>query len=111
MEDGKLTRRSVHSGATRAGKHDGNGVVRGRGRPVPGLGSIRATLGSSRRWRLGRRSLQTCCPRDRADGGCPKKTAAVGLLRGPPRHGTGLGKVDSGACVGHGGWAHMAALA
>jgi hypothetical protein len=23
------------------GKHDGNGVVRGRGRPVPGLGSTR----------------------------------------------------------------------
>jgi hypothetical protein len=43
-EDGKLTRRLVYGGATRAGKRDGDGAVRGRGWPIPGLGSTRATV-------------------------------------------------------------------
>jgi hypothetical protein len=30
-EDGKLTRRLVYGGVTRAGKRDGDGAVRGRG--------------------------------------------------------------------------------
>jgi hypothetical protein len=50
-EDEKLTKRLVHCGVTRAGKHDGDSVVHGQGRLVLGLGSIRATLGSSGRWR------------------------------------------------------------
>jgi hypothetical protein len=54
VEDEKLTRRSVHGGATRAGKHDGDDVVRGQGRPIPGLGSTRAMVWSSRRWCQGR---------------------------------------------------------
>jgi hypothetical protein len=52
-EDRKLTRRSVHDGATRVRKHDDDDAVRGQGRPVPGSGSIRVTLGSLRRWQLG----------------------------------------------------------
>jgi hypothetical protein len=62
-EGGKLTGRLVHGGATWAEKHDGDGAVRGQGRPVLGLGSIRTTLGSSRRWRPGRRSPEMCCLR------------------------------------------------
>jgi hypothetical protein len=54
-EDGKLTRRSVHDDATQVGKHDGDDAVRGRGRPVLGLGSTRATMWSLRRWKPGRR--------------------------------------------------------
>jgi hypothetical protein len=53
-EDRKLTRRLVYGGATRAGKRDNDGVVRGRGQPIPCLGSTRATVWSSRRWRPGR---------------------------------------------------------
>jgi hypothetical protein len=43
-EDWKLTRRLVHNGAIRAGKHDGNGAVRLRGLRVPGLGSTKAVV-------------------------------------------------------------------
>jgi hypothetical protein len=32
------------------------------------------------------------CSRGWADGGCPRKTTAVGLLGGPPRHSAGLAK-------------------
>jgi hypothetical protein len=48
-EDGKLSRRSLHGGVTQVGKHDSDGMVRGQGWPVLGLGSTRAILGSSRR--------------------------------------------------------------
>jgi hypothetical protein len=53
-EDGKLTKRLVYNCATRAGKRDGDGMVRGRGRPIPSLGSTRVTVWSSRRWRPSR---------------------------------------------------------
>jgi hypothetical protein len=49
-EGWKLTRRSVHDGTTRVGKHDGDDVVRVRGQSVPSPGSTRATMGSSWRW-------------------------------------------------------------
>jgi hypothetical protein len=57
-EDGKLTRRLVYDGVTRAGKRDGDNAVRGRGWPIPGPGNTRAAVWSSRRWRAG------------TDGGC-----------------------------------------
>jgi hypothetical protein len=43
-EDGMLTKRLVYGGTTRAGKHDSDNVVQGRGRPIPGPGSTRAMV-------------------------------------------------------------------
>jgi hypothetical protein len=63
MEDEKLTRRLVYDDTTWVGKRADDGTVRGQGRPIPGPGSTRATVWSSRRWRPGQTVDGECCHR------------------------------------------------